>query len=231
MLALPARLNTVAIIGSVVAFSGLEGAAMALYPGGTWWDATTRGHRFWQNFLCDLEWRVALNGSPNLLGSRLASAAMLVLLLGLGAFWIGLPGVFPGRPPRGTSAVTPLGLVSALATVAVVLMPSDRFGALHGVMVITAGVPGLAAAGLAVGVLARGEPRPRIAAWTGASMLAFAFVDFALYAWHFLGHTAGTPLGPTLQKVALLLLLGWMVVVAIRSRDDVPRNDATRRSA
>jgi hypothetical protein len=217
MLALPARLNSVAILGSVVGFAALEVAAMSLYPGGTWWDSTTRGHRFWQNFLCDLEWRVALNGAPNPLGSRLAMAAMLVLLVGLAAFWLGVPRVFAGRPPRGTAAVPWLGLTSAVGTLAVVLMPSDRFGSLHGAMVLTAGVPGIAAATLAVFVLGLGEPRPRIAAWTGGSMLAFAVVDFALYAWHFLSQTAGSTLGPALQKIALILLLAWMVLVAVRA--------------
>lgn len=216
-MSLSARLNAVAIFGSVAAFAGLELAAMSLYPGGTWWDATTRGHRFWENFLCDLEWRVALNGVPNPTGSRFATAAMLVLLAGLVAFWLGVPRVFADRPPRGASAVPWLGLTSAVGTLAVILMPSDRFGALHGVMVLTSGVPGLLATALAVRVLAMGEPRPKIAAWTGGGMLAFALADFALYAWHFLTHTPGSILGPALQKVALVLLLAWMVLVALRA--------------
>jgi hypothetical protein len=216
-MSLAARLNAIAIFGSVAAFAGLELAAMSLYPGGTWWDTTTRGHRFWENFLCDLEWRVALNGVPNPMGSRFATAAMLVLLAGLAAFWLGVPRVFEDRPPRGASAVKWLGLTSAVGTLAVILMPSDRFGALHGVMVLTSGVPGLLATALAVRVLAMGEPPPKIAAWTGGGMLAFALADFALYAWHFLTHTPGTILGPALQKVALVLLLAWMVLVALRA--------------
>ena len=214
---LSARLNAVAIFASVAGFAGLELAAMSLYPGGTWWDVTTRGHRFWENFLCDLEWRVALNGMPNPLGSRFATAGMLVLLAGLAAFWLGVPRVFEDRPPRGASAVQWLGLTSAVGTLAVVLMPSDRFGALHGVMVLISGVPGLLATALAVHVLAVGEPPPKVAAWTGAGMLAFALADFALYAWHFLDHTPGSILGPALQKVALVLLLAWMVLVALRA--------------
>jgi hypothetical protein len=214
MRALSARLNSVAIVSAVVGFGGLEAAAMCLYPGGTWWDATARGHRFWENFLCDLEWRVALNGEPNPWGSQLARAAMLLLLSGLVPFWLAVPRLLGGASGR---AVRALGLGSAAATVAVVLMPSDRFGALHGVMVLVAGVPGLAAVALAVRGMAQGEPRPRISAWVGAAMLAAALVDFVLYASHLVGHTNGTPLGPALQKVALLLLLAWMVAVAARS--------------
>ena len=48
-------------------------------------------------------------------------------------------------------------------------------------------------------------------------MLAFALADFGLYAWHFLGHTPGSILGPALEKVALVLLLAWMVLVALRA--------------
>jgi hypothetical protein len=216
MSARSARLNAVAIFVCVGAFACLEIAAMSLYPGGTWWDATTRGHRFWENFLCDLEWQVALNKVPNPVGSRLAMGAMVVLVVGLGSFWVGLPRVFEARAPRGTSAVRWLGITSTVGALAVVLMPSDRFGALHGATVLTAGVPGILAAALAIRVLAVGEPRPRVGAWTGAAMLAFAFVDFALYAWHFLTHTEGTILGPALQKVALILLLAWMILVAMR---------------
>jgi hypothetical protein len=217
MRAISARLNSVAIVGLVAAFGGLEAAAMHLYPGGTWWDAAARGHRFWENFLCDLEWRVALNGEPNPVGSALAKTAMLLLLVALVPFWLAVPRVFPGASAGARAAVTTPGLVSAAATVAVVLMPSDRFGALHGAMVIVAGVPGLVAAALAVRGLALREPRPRVAAGLGGAMLAAAFVDFALYVSHFAAHTNGTPLGPALQKVALLLLLAWMVTVAVRS--------------
>jgi hypothetical protein len=216
MRARSARLNAVAIFVCVAGFACLEVAAMSLYPGGTWWDTTTQGHRFWENFLCDLEWRVALNKVPNPVGSRLAMAAMLVLVAGLGAFWFALPAVFAAPAPRGAHAVRWLGITSTAGALAVVLMPSDRFGALHGVTVLTAGVPGILAAGLAIRVLAVGEPRPPIAAWVGASMLAFGFVDFALYAWHFLTHTEGTILGPALQKVALILLLAWMILVGLR---------------
>jgi hypothetical protein len=216
MVARQARLDAVAIVCGVAAFAALEIAAMALYPGGTWWDATARGHRFWENYLCDLEWRVALNGQPNPIGSRLAEAALLVLVLALAPFWRAVPRLF-ASDARSGGAVRALGLVSVAATVAVVFMPSERFGALHGAMVVVATVPGLVAAGLAVRGLLAGEPRPRLAATIGASMLAVAVVDFVLYVSHLVGHREGTPLVPTLEKVALLLLLAWMVAVARRS--------------
>jgi hypothetical protein len=211
------RLIRVAIVASAMGFIALESTAMWLYPGGTWWDATTRGHRFWQNYLCDLEWCVALDGAPNALGSALAKAAMALLVAGLAPFWIALPRLFSARAHWLSRAVPALGLLSVAATLAAIGMPSDRFGSLHGATVIVACVPGLAAAGLAVFGLWRGESRPRIAAGLGGSMLAFASVDFVLYAAHFLGHSEGTPLVPALEKLALVLLLSWMVAVALRA--------------
>src|ERR1019366_7112935 len=94
------HLKSVAILCGVAAFAALETAAMALYPGGTWWNPAARGHRFWQNYLCDLEWRVALNGQTNHWGSRLAQAAMLVLVLTLAPFWLPPPRGLPGAGPR-----------------------------------------------------------------------------------------------------------------------------------
>ena len=208
-----------AILGSVAGFLALELPAMALYPGGTWFDATTRGYRFWENFLCDLEWRVALNGQANQ-GAPLAQAAMLVLVLGLAPFWIVVPRLLRERARLG-AAVRVLGLVAAAGTVAVALMPSDRFGRLHGAAVILSGLPGLTAAGLAVVGLLFARPRPRAEGWIGASMLVFALINFVLYASHFLFGVEGTPLVPAAQKLALGLLLTWMVSVALHREGGV----------
>jgi hypothetical protein len=204
------------ILASVTGFIVLEVLAMRLYPGGTWWDRTTEGHRFWLNFLCDLESRVSLNGDPNTVGSRVAQAAMLLMVLGLLPFWWIVPRLFPGFPRLG-SAVRALGLASLGGIVAVVLMPSSRFGALHGAAVFVAGAPGLTAAVMAVAGLARAEARPRIAAGLGAGMLLFAVADFVLYAHTMLCGGPGPILLPIAQKLALLLLLAWIVVVAQRA--------------
>jgi hypothetical protein len=95
-------------------------------------------------------------------------------------------------------------------------MPSDRVGALHGAAVITSSVPGMAATGLAVAGLLVGEPRPRVAGWTGATLLGFAAADLALYVSHLVRHVEGTPLVVVLEKIAVLLLLVWMLEVGVR---------------
>jgi hypothetical protein len=206
---------------------------MRLYPGGTWWDATTVGYRFWENYLCDLEWHVALNGQDNTAGSHLAKAAMLVLLAGLAAFWLIVAKLFGERNRQDARApkenfpgslaswrflfsVPTLGLASVGGTVAVALMPSDRFPVLHGLMVIVAGVPGLAAAALATrGLLRPGSGWPA-GGRVGGALFAVALVDLALYTVHWAAGDNATPLLPAIQKVGLFLLLAWMSGVALR---------------
>ncbi len=196
-----------AVLASVVVFVALEGGAMALYPGGTWWEPSAHRHRFWQNFLCDLSWRTALNGQDNRTGSLLAQAAMLVLVAGFVPFWL-LAG------ERGARGIRPLGFASVLGTAAVTLMPSERFGAMHGMAVMVATTTGLAAAVLAVvGQLRSGA---RLAGWLGVAVLGTAGLDFVLYVQTFASPSGGPgPLAlPAIQKVALGLLLAWMTVVA-----------------
>ena len=193
----------------IALFLLLEVPAMALYPGGTWWEPGLRGHRFWQNFLCDLEWRVALNGQPNPVGSMLAQGAMLVLVAGFVPFWS--LASRRGRAARG------LGLASVAGMIAVALMPSERFGALHGAAVMAAGLTGLGAAGLAtLGQLRTG--RKGLAA-LGTATLVVSLVDLALYARAALYGGPGSLLVPALQKVALLFLLAWMSAVTAAPRD------------
>jgi hypothetical protein len=211
-----ARAPSYVIVACVVGFAALELIAMRLYPGGTFWDRTTRGVHFWENFVCDLEAQVALNGQPNPTGARFAQAAMLTMVVGFAPFWWTVPRLF-ARLRRVGLAVRTLGLASLGGIVAVALMPSSRFGALHGVAVIVAAVPGLLAAALAVFGLALAEARPPVAAILGGTMLALALVDFVLYTRTMVYGGPGPILLPLAQKLALLLLLGWMVVVAWRA--------------
>jgi hypothetical protein len=194
------------LLACVGLFVVLEGAAMALYPGGTWWDPSAQGHRFWQNFICDLEWRVALDGRPNPVGSALAQAAMVVLVAGFVPFW--------WAAPAWTRAVRTLAVVGVGGMLAVALMPSERFGSMHGVAVIFAAVPSIAATSLA----AAGEWRVgrRIAAGVGAALLGVAALDLTLYARTMRDGGPGPVALPALQKIALGLLLTWMTMVAAR---------------
>lgn len=191
----------------VAGFVALETGAMALYPGGTWWDRAAVGHRFWENFLCDLEWQVALGGRMNP-GAELAEGAMLLLVAAIAAYW--------ALAPHWPRAVRALGWTSVGGMVAVAILPSERYGALHGLAVMAAGGPGLAAALLTTHAQRRCAWR---ATWPlGAALLVVATLDLGLYVHTYATGGPGTKLVPALQKIALALLLAWLVVGAQRAR-------------
>jgi hypothetical protein len=202
------------IAGSVLVFVALELPAMLLYHGGTWWNSSAHGYSFWDNYLCDLLLRHSIDGAPNPIGSRLAATAMIALVVGLVPFWWGARRLMEGST-LGLWA-SRLGLLSVAGIVAVVLLPSDRFGPVHGLAVVVATVPGLAASLLGVAGLARHERAPRLAAVTGACWLAAATFDFYFYARHLLRGDLGTPFLPAAQKVALACLVVWILAVAAR---------------
>lgn len=193
----------IAVCLSVLCFIGLLLAATAAYPGGTWQHRAGPGS-FWSNFLCDLLRDPALNGLPNARGAALARAAMLVIAVGMGLVWLLLPTLFTERPRLGT-AVRTAGLLAMGLLLAVPLLPSDRFGRWHAVAVNLAELSAFVAGGMGVagthGVLR----------WIGATALLVVALAGTLYAREaFFG---GTPLAwlPGLQKIAALLVLGWML--------------------
>ena len=188
---------------------------MSLYHGGTWMDPSAPGHSFWLNFFCDLLHDHALDGAPNSAGARLATLAMLALIAGMLPFWLATASLVSARPTLAWT-VRIAGVTSVVGLVAVPLTPSDRFGALHGVAVLVAAVPGLVANACAtIGLLANRDGARR---WTrGLGVLALATfvsaaIDAALYAKQMAGAGAVTPPAlPALQKIAAMLFVAWML--------------------
>jgi hypothetical protein len=207
------RLVSNAIAASVAAFSLLIGLAMHAYPGGTEWDRTTRGHHFWLNYVCDLARKTALDGASNEAGSRLAQAALLVLGVGALLHWWSSPCLFRHRSTLGT-VVRALGSFSVAGMLAVALLPADRFSSLHPFVMALSGGPGLAAAACAAVGLAS---RERLAFAVGVAGMLVSALALALYARQIAGHDPG-PVVAILERVALLVELGWMCVVAWRLR-------------
>ena len=215
-----ARLAAWAVVISAVSFAILYAVALRSYPGGTWFDRQEPAS-FWKNFLCDLEWEVALDGLPNPIGARAMKLGMIVLSLSFAPLWLLVPRTFVrGDGASLGRAVQRIGVVSAIATLAVPLTPSDRFGAWHSLAVVVAGISGLLAAVLAIIGLFRHEARPRIAAAIGLAMLVTAAVDLALYV-RLVVTKGDVPLAlPVVQKVALLLTLAFMTRIATQALVD-----------
>jgi hypothetical protein len=211
-------------------FVGLEAAAMRLYPGGNWLDPKAPGHRFFANFFCDLTQPVSLSGVNNPVGSRLAQLGMLSFAAALAAlFWV-VPEHF-GPESRARSWVRGLGACAVLCFVAVPLTPSERFGSAHAALALVSGGFGIASALWAVcAVWAAGR---RALAVSGALALAASAIDALLFVLH-LGDSTPPPLiVPALQKVAAVLLVGFIAAVARRVLlgHDAERVNAARSKA
>ena len=198
---------------TVLAFVAIFSLAAAAYPGGTHFDHASVGHDFWLNTMCDVTRSFALDGRPNSLGSTLASLAMIVLAAGLGVTFALLPRLFGARR-RTARAVRALGTVSALGAVAVVLLPSDRFGSLHGLAIVCAGIPGLAASLLALVAVLRERRSARAVTVLGGLALGVAAVDFALYVSELASGGASQMAVSVLERLATALLLAWMLAIA-----------------
>jgi hypothetical protein len=202
------------VLLAVASGAALLGIAMALYPGGTALDAHARGHSFWLNFLCDLTEPVARNGVANEAGSLAARGAMLVLSLGLGATWLVVPVFFPGAAGDQRGPARLVRAAGALCTVALVAVPVVN-GTAHIAATFTSAIAGLTAGVSTVIALARSRGPAR--RWLPfVAVLAATAADSIFYAEAV--HARPLPPRPELpvvQRVGLLLALGWMIATAL----------------
>lgn len=201
----------------VFSFVGLSAAAIALYPGGTFWDHDTNGHSFWQNFLCDLIQTPALNGAPNEQGARLATWGMLALVAALVAF-VGLVPTLLHEPQRMTRQVKAIALLVCGLTACVPLLPSDRFGALHAAAVFVAGVPVSLALMTLVSTLLR---QGALAPWLRVLSISLCIVlaaSLVLYAAEVCFDSPPLRIVPTLARLSNVMLVLWLLGLARLAR-------------
>jgi hypothetical protein len=201
---------------AVAGFVALSAAAMCVYPGGTEWDATTVGHDFWRNYLCDLQRQVALDGRPNALGSALARTAMLVIGAGSAFFWLLLAKGVSHRPELARP-VRMLGCLAALGVAGVALLPVDRFPHAHPLLMLGAGAPGIVASALALGGIASRKGAFGLVL-VGAGAVGTSAAELALYVRQVLAPAPDPEMLAMLERVALILVIAWMGMVALRSK-------------
>jgi hypothetical protein len=201
------------ILVAIVIGAGLLGSAMWFYPGGTALDPRASGHSFWFNFLCDLTNQTAVNGESNHLGASLARAGLSSLCLALGLFWFILPRSFgPGCGPRMGRVITILGAVSV---VGLLLVPAAR-GWIHVAAVFASSVPALVAGILALVGTVRYTRRP-VLIFVASATVVTAAIDSVLYGLSYrVQPRVVTPALPLFQRLALVLMLIWMALVAAR---------------
>lgn len=209
------RLRCCFVLAALCTFVVLIVASASVYPGGSYFDRSHPRHHFWYNFLCDLLHRQALGGGENVLGARLATMGMLMLVVGMGAYWTLAPALLPSRVLLGKACMV-AGLLSSLGLVAVALTPSDKLGKLHTVSVVLATAPGLVA-GLFVVLGRLSEPGASVGLQIlGSAMLLAVFaaaVLFVAHTWFGGGYIRALP---TMQRVAALLTLLWLGTTTVQ---------------
>ncbi len=218
------RIESGALLASAVGFVVLFALAARAYAGGTHFDHAATGHDFWRNTLCDVARTVAINDRPNGCACWLARVAMITLALGIGVLFVVLPRLFPSRPRLGR-LVRALGVATVPCAISVVLLPTDRFGQLHGLAIVLAGALGLTTVLLALKGLFSDPRAPRHVVSLGVITMSVAAVDFALYVVEFASQSPAQLAVPVLERLTTILLLVWMVAVY---RSTVARADQTR---
>lgn len=200
-----------AILLALFVHVACSAVAIGRYPGGTWCDRGSEGHSMWGNFLCDLLHAHGLNGLPNP-GASLARVSMLALIAAFALFWWSMVG--NARPSRGRVVLGVSASLSVLGMVLVPLLASDRFPRAHGAAVMTAGLPGFAAMILSVAIVYR---QHRWLGCVGVGAILFSLLDMGLYVKSYFGTGDCAPLLPALQRIALVLVLGFLAGAAART--------------
>ena len=206
-------------------FAVSYGIAIALYPGGTWFNRYAQGHSFWMNFLCDLMQTRALNGGDASVGSLLARMGTFAMLVALVSFYTQIarlesPVSLFGRIAHGA------GWVACAFGCVVPLVPSNLFRNAHVISVICAFVPSLVATIAALIVCLR---TPGISRWIRAMAiltLGAGGIDGLLYAYAYAQVYGFVPFGrspwinlslPIFQRVATIGLLAWVIAVCVHT--------------
>jgi hypothetical protein len=198
------------------------GVAMAFYPGGTGANPQREGHAFWQNVLCDLAQPLAFNGMPNDRARPFAQFGTVALFVS-GALLCWLAPVLVDDPGTAKKARR-TGIAGGLLAAFLPVFPSERYPLMHSLVVLLAGPFGLATSMHWLRGLTRGRSLGR-----GARRLTLALacaVATSLAAWSGWfsrmlferGPDSDTAfpamLVPPAQRVALLLFIAWIAVLA-----------------
>ncbi|MDF1838058.1 MAG: hypothetical protein P1V35_09335 [Planctomycetota bacterium] len=197
---------------TVVAFTAMWVLAMALYPGGSSFDAGSEGHDFFRNFLCDVLSSETSDGRANRWGAGSMAVGIVILIGGgLWPLWWRVP---VAQPWRTLSRI--LGSVAAILTGLLCMEQAFRLDLSHHRITLTAGAAGLIPTVL-VAVIDWRDSNVTLARklWLSGTLLASLvnYVSYSMVQWG----SELTPLVPTSQKLALLCLLAWLFVKPVEA--------------
>jgi hypothetical protein len=199
------------IYSSLIVFLLLGTLAGYLYPGGHWWEHDYPKYHLWLNFFCDALKTVAYNGESNILGSNIASIAMLVFFIGvLLPTWVALP----QRISRSSTVkwINRLGLFSIPC---VSLIPLSTFITIpvpHLVVVLIAVVPGVCATGMMCKVIVH---EPEASSMLKLLGIANVLLTILIVIWYLVEEITEnySMITPGMPKLLLLTLIIWIIML------------------
>ncbi len=219
----------VRICGAGVAcFIACYAVAIALYPGGTWWDPEAEGHSLTRNFLCDLMQTEALNGVPAPVGSPLARFGMFAMLVGLVAFYVQVA-KFESPVSRAGRIAQGAGLVACVLGLAVPIVTSGLWRLGHIIAVVAAFLPSLIATIAALVVCLRAPGVSWLIRAAGIVTLGAGAVDGFAYLFFYASPVLGlvpesmetrmmiTASLPLFQRVATAGIVAWATLVSLHT--------------
>ena len=195
-------------LGFLALFCASMTGAMLSYAGGSWLNPHSTSHAFFENFWCDLLREPAHNGLPNRRSVLLGTVGFAALALALAPFWLEVSRLLSAGRAR---FVRVAGVVSAIATAVVALMPSDRFPRLHAPAVLTAGSLGFVCGWLVSSWALRHFRSVPGFALSALVLVVAAAVNLVLYIKVAYFVPSETIVLPAAQKIASIALVFWMV--------------------
>jgi hypothetical protein len=204
------RWSIISIRISVLIFLALGTLSAYYYPGGNYISETAQSYSFWNNFICDSFRDITCTGQTNLLGARLASLAMLILIFG-GVFPIFY--AFPYQFSKKVQLNRTIRWVGIFAVGVAALLPLSSLFEIpipHDIIVVIATIPALIATFLLFLTTLLDTSSSRWVKVIGFLMLTIAMVNMILYLRVQWFGSPLTALLPGTQKVVLLLCLVWM---------------------
>jgi hypothetical membrane protein len=205
-------------VAAGILFFLLIGIAMLLYPGGTMTDPHRHGYAFFSNFLSDLGRTSTPSGQDNLASRLLFTIALIMGALGITLYFAAFTQFFP--VPGTTRWLSRLGAIGALVTslcfIGVAIVPLNRAGQLHNLLLYTASLSFIIAyllLFLAV-LLTPGFPRRCVQVFTGftfllaVSLLVFIFLLF-------FGPAPGTPAWEIVHATGQKLIVAASILTGL----------------
>lgn len=205
--------TAIANLGFYVSYA----VSAALYPGGTWGDASVIGHDFWRNYLCDVMKKTAHNGLPNP-GQGYGFLSFGLLFATILCWWALLLKLLPDHLSRQKKIARIAAWLSAAGFVGMVIFPaSESLISAHFFSVLVGTLFGLVVT-ILLYVYFLKVPSHRFLGKIGLFFLSPAVITLVIFTAYHLGVTGlSEGLIIVLEKLVILITSVLCLLSAFRS--------------